>query len=145
MNIRERWRRAKERRRKINEAIERGLTAEQKLVLLESRQPAILRNLPILVLMVFGMCALVFVWAIVDIGYGLRYHFGENAWENMVEAGRVEFGSGGGNPHIALWMLAGLAVFFLISSLYDMMREEKTVTKLKREILARLDAKEIKK
>ena len=140
MNIRERWRRAKAQRRKINEAINKQLTPEQKLALLRNREPFIVRFLPMIIILLILTVLLVAALAISGLGYGLKYHFGENVWENMMEAGRVEFGSSSGNPHLAVWALVGLAFFLLAIGLYDAFQGDKEETRLKREILGRIKA-----
>lgn len=134
MGLRERWRQNRERSKKIDEAIERGLTPEQKLAIHRNHSPSIF---PAVILIVLITLIIALVAFSISTGYGLREAFGENEWENLVDKGLE-------NANVSLNFLGWIPIIFVggllalfVLSLFVWGRRD---TKLKREILARLEA-----
>ena len=133
--LREGWRRARERETRIDNAINTKLETEHKLALLRNRASPVSEFFPMIVILFIFALLLSSVIGIANINYGLKYHFGENVWENMRGAGKAEFGLNGGNPHLVLWVLFGLGFALFVLMLYRMFRVEKEIARLERRIL----------
>ena len=135
MGLLEQWRQARERGKKIDEAIERGLTPEQKLAIHRNHVPSIF---PSIIFVALITVTIALVALSISTSYGLRTAFGENEWENFVDKGlenaNVSLNFLGWIPTI---FVAGFIALFVILVFVWSWRG----AKLEREILARLEAR----
>lgn len=134
--LREGWRKAKEKRRQIDEAIDKQLTPELKLLQLENgRKPMINLFITILGGILVIMIILVTVAGIGGISLTLKNYYGENQWKEMREGNYVY-----DEMAPLFWGLGGFIIFFVVIFGYNGWRYDKKEAQLKREILARLKA-----
>ena len=126
----------KEQRRRINEAIERKLTPEQKLAIHRGHVPSLPQA------MIFIMLTLtIIVLAVIPIftSYGLSEAFGENEWENFIIKG-IERARNETSVGIFPWLgIIVLVVFLGVWGVKTIIWGKRDI-ELKREILARLKA-----
>lgn len=129
MGLRERWRKHKERERKINEAIDRKLTPEQKLEIHKnSKRIDFILTIGTMLLVFGGLITLVLVHQNSKIYYVLENHFGENV---MDEAGdHIE----GETSPIIYALLVGGVFLILIFHFRDSIRSGRYERELERQI-----------
>lgn len=123
-------------RRKINEAIERKLTPEQKLAIHRHHIPSLFHTL-----IFIGLTISVILLAIIVIfnHYGLEEAFGENEWGNFSEKGAkraVNETSVGIFPWLGVFVIVAFLSLWGVQTIIWGKRD----IELKREILARFKA-----
>lgn len=130
MSLRERWRRARERRRKIREAIDRKLTTEHKLAIARSTFP----NYFYLILSIFFLTvglALATAHRVSVISLGFENYFGENQWENIQNIGEERTGSVERSVYVITIGAIGMMGLWLV----EIFHSGRKIERLEREIL----------
>lgn len=138
MSIRERWQRAREQGKKIDEAVERGLTPEQKLAINRTQTPSIIFPVFFIILV-----TVVFALVIISIStrYALEEAFGENEWDNFSENG-WKHAKSEINIDVFTWFPVLVAVLLIGLYFFEFFVWARRSNKFRREILARLEAGE---
>jgi len=139
---REKWRQSKAKEQAINEAIEKQLTPELKLAILRSKQDSIIRwywkTKLVLICAVFAVLMLVLVLAFCTMSSGLKQYFGENVWENIIESGSAQLGELPNLISIATIAIAAIACAITIYFIAKFSHDARKETRLKKEVLERL-------